>query len=113
MRVLAACALHMNRGFEVRVVGSRANVTFVRGAKPMEGGKRYNPLVEEMSGRRKELESKWGGHEKEKAHPKLLKEAVETLLTEQGVAKLMEKVGTAVVQPRRAGRDKSNPIPQQ
>ena len=69
-RVLAAYALYMDKGFEIRVVGSRASVTFVRGAKQVEGGE----IVEEPSRRIKELESKLGEQEKEKVRPKLSEE---------------------------------------
>ena len=72
-------------------------MTFVRSAKQAEGGKNSDPVVEELSRRVKELESKLGEHEKEKVRPKLSEEAVETLLSEEGVPKWMEKLGAALV----------------
>ena len=90
-------ALYTDKGFEIGVVGSRANVTFVRGAKQAEGGKNSDPVVEGLSRRIKELESKLGEHEKEKVCPKLSEEVVETLLSEEGVPKWMEKVGAALM----------------
>ena len=96
-RVLAAYAMYTDKGFEIRVVGSRASVTFVRGAKQMEGEKNPGPMVEELSRRIKELESKPGEHEKEKVRLKLCEEAVETMLSEEGVPKWMEKLGAALV----------------
>ena len=44
LRVLAAYAVYRDKGFEIRVVGSRASVTFVRGAKRVEGGKSLSTL---------------------------------------------------------------------
>ena len=87
LRVLAAYAPDTDKGFEIRVVGSRANVTFVRSAKQTEDGKNSDPVVEELSRRIKELESKLGEHQKEKVRPKLSAEAVEILLSEEGVPK--------------------------
>ena len=72
-------------------------MTFVRGAKQVEDGKNSDPVVEELSRRIKELESKLGEHEKEKVHPKLSEEAVETLLSEEGAPKWMQKCGAALV----------------
>ena len=73
-------------------------MTFVRGAKHMEGGKNSYPVVEELSRCIKELESKRQKHEKEKVRPKLSEEAVETLLSQEGVPKWMKKLGAALVQ---------------
>ena len=72
-------------------------MTFVRGAKQMEGGGKPDLVVEEFSRRITEVESKLGEHEKEKVRPKLSEEAVETLLSEEGVPKWMEKLGGALV----------------
>ena len=96
LRLLAAYARYTDKGFKICVVESRANVTFVRGAKQMEGGKNSDPVVEELCRRIKELASKLGEHEKEKVRPKLSEEAVETLLSEEG-PKWMEKLGAAPV----------------
>ena len=49
LRGLATYALYTDEGFAIRVVGLRAIVTFVRGAKPVEGGKNPDPVVEELS----------------------------------------------------------------
>ena len=97
LRVLATYALYTDKGFEICVLGSRANVTFVQGTEPAEGGKSFDPVVGELSRRKKELGSKLGEHEKEKIHPKLSEAAVETLLSEEGVPKWMEKLGAALV----------------
>ena len=86
-RVLATYAVYMDNGFQIRVVGSQANVTFVRGAKQMEGGKNPDPEAEELGRRLKELDSNMGEHEKEKVCRKLSEEAVETLLSEESVPK--------------------------
>ena len=56
----------------------------------MEGGKNCDSVVEELSGRIKELEYKLGEQEKEKVRPKLSEEAVKTLLSEEGVPKWMD-----------------------
>ena len=45
LRVLASYAFYTEKGFEIRVVGSKANVTFVRSAKQAEGGKNSAPVV--------------------------------------------------------------------
>ena len=95
--MLPTYALYPDKGFEIRLVGSRASVTFVRGAKPMEGGENHDPVVEDLSRHRKELESKLGEHEKEKVRAKLSKEVVETLFSEEDVPKWMEKLGAALV----------------
>ena len=68
LRELAAYALYTDKGFLIRVVGSRTNVTFVWAAKPVEGGNNSDPVVEEPGRRIKELESKLGEHDKEKVH---------------------------------------------
>ena len=47
LRLLAVYALYTDKEFEIRMVGLRASVTFVRGAKQVEGGKNPNPVVEE------------------------------------------------------------------
>ena len=52
-------------------------MTFVRGAKQVEGGQNPDPVVEELSRRIKEMESKLREHEKEMVHPKLSEEAEE------------------------------------
>ena len=54
-------------------------------------------MVEELSRRMKELESKLGEHKKEKLRPKLSEEAVETLLSQEGVPKWMEKFAAALM----------------
>ena len=54
----------------------------------------------------KELESKLGQHEKEKVRPKLSEEAVETLLSEEGVPKWMEKLAAALVRLFRIQRSR-------
>ena len=90
-------ALYTDKGFEIRVVGSRANVTFLWGAKPMEGGGNPDAVMENLSRRIQELETKQREHEKEKVRPKLSEEAVETLRSEEGVPKWMEKLGAALV----------------
>ena len=69
----------------------------MRSAKQAEDGKNSDPVVEEPSRSIKELESKLGEHEKEKVRPKLSEEAVETLLSEEGVSKGMEKLGPTLV----------------
>ena len=97
LHVLAAYTLYTDNGFEIRVVVSTANVTFVRSAKQAEDGKNSDPVVEELSRRIKELESKLGKPEKEKVRPKLLEEAVETLVLEEGVPKWMEKLGATLM----------------
>ena len=90
-------ALYTDKGFEIRVVGSRANLTFVWGAKPMEGGESLDAVMEDLSRHLQELETKPGEHEKEKVRPKLSEEAVETLRSEEGVPKWMEKLGATLV----------------
>ena len=79
--MLLAYALYTDKGFAIRVVRSQTGVTFVGGSKGMEGGKNPGTVVEELSRRIKELESKLGQHEKEKVRLKLSEEAVETLLS--------------------------------
>ena len=54
-------------------------------------------MVEEWSKHITELESKLEEHEKEKVRPKLSQEAVETLLSEEGVPKWMEKLRATLV----------------
>ena len=112
LRVLAAYAVYTDRGLEIRVVGSTSNVTFVRSAKQAEDGKSSDPVVEELSRRIKELESKLSGHEKEKVRPKLLEEAVEALLLDEGVPKWMKKLGAALVRLLREleGPERLKPI---
>ena len=86
-----------DKEFEIRVVGSTANVTFVRNAKQAEDGHNSAPVVEELSRHIKELESKLEEHEKEKVHQKPSEEAVETLLRDEGVPKWIEKLGAALI----------------
>ena len=95
LRVLAASGLYTDKGFEIRVVGSRASVTFVRVPNRWKEGK--TRILWLKSRHIKEVESKLGEHEKEKVRPKLSEEAVETLLSEEGVPKWMEKLGAALV----------------
>ena len=87
LRVLVAYAPYTNKSFEIKVIGSRASVTFTRNAKSVVGGKEQDLMVEEPSRRTKELEAKLGEQDKEKVHLKLSEEAVETLLAEEGVLK--------------------------
>ena len=60
LRVLAAYALYTDKSFEIKVIGSKASVTFTRNAKFASGGKEQDPMAEELSRRRKELEAKLG-----------------------------------------------------
>ena len=62
-------------------------MTFTRNAKPANGDKQQDPMVEELSRRIKEPEAKLGEHGKEKVQPKLCEEAVETLLSQEVVPK--------------------------
>ena len=65
----------------------------------MEGGKNSDPMVEERSRRRKEVKSKLGEREKEKLRPKPSKKAVETVLSQEGVPKWMEKLRAVIMRP--------------
>ena len=60
LRVLAAYALYTDKSFGIKVIGSKASVTFTRNAKFASGGKEQDSMAEELSRRRKELEAKLG-----------------------------------------------------
>ena len=98
LRVLTAYALHTEMTFKIKVIGFTASVAFMCNAKPAEGDKEEDPMVEELSRRVKELEAKPGELGKEKVRPKLSKEAVEALPSQEGVPKWVEKLGPALVQ---------------
>ena len=85
--------LYTDKSFEIKVIGSRASVTFTSNAKTAEGDKEQDPMVEQLSRRIKELEAKLGEQGKEKVRPKLSEEAVETLLLRREC-----QLGAALVQ---------------
>ena len=70
---------------------------FTRSVKPAARSKGQDKTIEELSRRIKELETKLGEANKENVRPNLSDEAVESLLSEEGVPKWMEKLGSALV----------------
>ena len=77
----------------------RAHTVLRRTVEPVEEKtKDQDPMVKELSRRIKELEAELGEQDKGKFCPRLSEEAVETLLSEEGVPKWMDKPGCVLVQ---------------